>query len=74
MRYLIIYPSSQEQSLFVPLVDKLGYEYKGGEDPDLIQLRTLAIGAAAGADAPEYVDTCVLDYTVIHTSTGLLLS
>ena len=39
--------------LFKPLADRLGFEYKSNEDPDTIELRTLAIStlAAAGDEA-----------------------
>lgn len=39
-----------------PLVDKLGYEYSPDDSADTIQLRTLAISAAAAAKDPEYVE------------------
>ncbi|KAF8626069.1 hypothetical protein AX15_005101, partial [Amanita polypyramis BW_CC] len=35
------------RALFVPLVDRLGFEYKEGESPDITALRTCAIGQAA---------------------------
>lgn len=37
------------RKLFKPLVDRLGFEYKAGEDVDTIELRTLAIATAAAA-------------------------
>ncbi|CAK5277482.1 unnamed protein product [Mycena citricolor] len=44
------------RSLFVPLVKKLGYEYLEGEDLDVTQMRTLAIGAAMSARDQSVID------------------
>lgn len=43
------------QALFVPLVDKLGYEYPDGESTDTSLLRTCAITQAANAQDGGYV-------------------
>ncbi|CAG7846066.1 Aminopeptidase 2; Flags: Precursor [Serendipita indica DSM 11827] len=43
------------QSLFVPLVKKYGFEPRKEDTFDDRQLRTLAIGQAAGAEAPEVI-------------------
>ncbi|KIO32561.1 hypothetical protein M407DRAFT_213745 [Tulasnella calospora MUT 4182] len=43
------------RSLMRPLVDKLGYEYSPDDSADTIQLRTLAIAAAAGAKDPDVI-------------------
>ena len=43
------------QTLFVPLVKKLGYEYPENEDPDTTMLRTAAISAAVSAKDPKCV-------------------
>ncbi|KZV77286.1 hypothetical protein PENSPDRAFT_568462 [Peniophora sp. CONT] len=37
------------RALYVPLVQKLGYEYRSGESPDDTQLRKVAVGVAAAA-------------------------
>ena len=37
------------RALYVPLVEKLGYEYREGESPDDTQLRIVAVGGAAAA-------------------------
>ena len=39
--------SKLRRELFVPLADKLGFEYKEGEEADIIELRTAAISTAA---------------------------
>ncbi|GAA6002057.1 hypothetical protein JCM10207_003055 [Rhodosporidiobolus poonsookiae] len=39
--------SQFRRELFVPLVDKLGWEYKDGEESDVVELRTVAIATAA---------------------------
>ncbi|TRM61760.1 peptidase family M1-domain-containing protein [Schizophyllum amplum] len=43
------------RSLFVPLVDKLEYEYPEGESTDKTQLRTLAVGQAASSEDPKVI-------------------
>ncbi|KAG9226085.1 hypothetical protein CCMSSC00406_0004996 [Pleurotus cornucopiae] len=43
------------RALFVPLVDKLGFEYADDESADIRQLRTLAISGAAQAGEPKVV-------------------
>lgn len=43
-----VHPSSQQQ-LFLPLVEKLGYEYSDQDSSDTTLLRTLAINRAAAA-------------------------
>ncbi|GAA5943215.1 hypothetical protein JCM10213_006247, partial [Rhodosporidiobolus nylandii] len=37
------------RDLFVPVAEKLGWEYHEGEDSDTVELRTVAIGTAAAA-------------------------
>jgi aminopeptidase 2 len=41
------------QSLYAPLVKKLGYEFPAGEDTDVALLRKRAIGGAAAGNDPE---------------------
>ncbi|KAL1709873.1 hypothetical protein EV121DRAFT_252475 [Schizophyllum commune] len=43
------------RSLFVPIVDRLGYEYSADEHPDVTQLRTLAISQSAASDEPKVI-------------------
>ncbi|KAL1672234.1 hypothetical protein EV122DRAFT_284153 [Schizophyllum commune] len=43
------------RSLFVPIVDRLGYEYSSSEHPDVTQLRTLAISQSADSDEPKVI-------------------
>ncbi|KAG8910898.1 Aminopeptidase 2 mitochondrial [Tulasnella sp. 417] len=43
------------RSLMKPLVEKLGYEYPPGDSADTIELRTLAITAAADAKDPDVI-------------------
>ncbi|KAG8913108.1 Aminopeptidase 2 mitochondrial [Tulasnella sp. 417] len=43
------------RSLMKPLVEKLGYEYPPGDSADTIELRTLAIAAAADAKDPDVI-------------------
>lgn len=38
--------------MYSPLVEKLGYDYKDDESPDIKQLRTLAVSGAAAAGDP----------------------
>ncbi|KAG8910494.1 Aminopeptidase 2 mitochondrial, partial [Tulasnella sp. 408] len=44
-----------EESLVKPLIDRLGYEYSSDDSADTIQLRTLAIAAAADAKDTDVV-------------------
>ncbi|TFK42895.1 peptidase family M1-domain-containing protein [Crucibulum laeve] len=37
------------RALFVPLVEKLGYEYSASDSPDITELRTIAISQSAAA-------------------------
>ncbi|KAI5890288.1 uncharacterized protein SCHCODRAFT_02631407 [Schizophyllum commune H4-8] len=43
------------RNLFVPIVDRLGYEYSASEQPDVMQLRTLAISQSADSDEPKVI-------------------
>ncbi|KAL1756342.1 hypothetical protein FB107DRAFT_211566 [Schizophyllum commune] len=43
------------RSLFVPIVDRLGYNYSASEHPDVTQLRTLAISQSADNDEPRAI-------------------
>lgn len=45
------------QSLYKPLVDKLGYDYSDEDSADTKQLRTLVVAGAANADEPSCVPT-----------------
>lgn len=47
--------SSAIQSLYTPLVTKLGYEYKDDESANIKQLRTLAISEAVASGDPKQV-------------------
>ncbi|KIJ31991.1 hypothetical protein M422DRAFT_783647 [Sphaerobolus stellatus SS14] len=58
-----------KRALFEPLVRKLGYEYPDGEDPDTIQLRTLAITQAADAESEE-VTTKLMEWFKEYTSSN----
>ena len=49
------------QSLFSPLVQKLGYEYSPEDSTDIRELRTLAITQAASAEDESY--SYFLSYT-----------
>lgn len=40
------------QSLFSPIVERLGYEYKKDEPVNITELRTLAISRAAAVGEP----------------------
>ncbi|KAJ7219096.1 leucyl aminopeptidase [Mycena pura] len=44
------------RSLFVPLVERLGYEYSANEPPDVALLRTLAISTASAGKHPGVID------------------
>jgi aminopeptidase 2 len=41
------------QSLFVPLVEKLGYDFPEGEDLEITLLRKIAVGSASGGNDPK---------------------
>jgi len=43
------------QTLFYPLVEKLGYDYSPEDSPDIQELRTLAVNCTAFADHPEVI-------------------
>lgn len=43
------------RDLFVPLAERLGFEYAADEDAEITELRTLAISTAAVCEDPAYV-------------------
>jgi len=50
------------QELFVPLVQRLGYQYSDSDSADTIQLRSYAIGSAADANSPEVIQTLKIGF------------
>lgn len=47
--------SKLRRELFGPIAERLGFEYKAGEEADTIELRTMAISVSAVAGDQKYV-------------------